>query len=315
MKQTRMIRAMAIVLAMLASAITLDAQSGAVAKLARELIEQVAKKGGKEAAEELARMGGETAVKEVLEKAAREGGEELAQKVTRYATEYGAAVVEGARVSPAKFITAFEGLQPAVRQGALQAIRREPEMMSALVADFGQDALVIGARHPGVGPQLLRKLGPQGAGLLQELSTDQAIQLGRLSKGIAAAGVSQRSELLALIRQAPGRVLDILERHPRILATTAALGAFLAVKDKFLGGSEVVLDKDGKPVVVTHTGVAERVVKVFQQPLTAILLVVGAALAFWAAIRLWAVFRLNRLRVAEAEKRAETKRNVAGTPH
>ncbi len=308
MKHARTARWVGVVVALLGLATILQAQSSALAKLARELVEQLAKTGGKEATEELARVGGEAAVKEVLEKAAREGGEELAQKLARYTTEYGAAVVQGARGSPAKFVSAFEGLSPTVRQGALQAIRREPELMSGLVSDFGRDALVVGARHPGVGPQLLRKLGPEGTGLLKDLSTDQAIQLGRLSPDIARASSLQRAQLLELIRRAPGRVLDILERHPKILATGAALGAFLAVKDKILGGSEVVLDANGKPVVVSKPGFVERVVKVFQRPLTGIMLVLGAFLAGWAVIRLWAAYRISRLRIAAAEKAADAER-------
>lgn len=55
---------------------------------------------------------------------------------------------------------------------------------------------------------------------------------------------------MGLISSAPEKILNLLETHPNILKTGAALVAFLAAKDQILGTKEVIIGPDGKPVQI-----------------------------------------------------------------
>ena len=282
---------------------TLDAraQEGTVIRRTVEVImEQISKKGGKEAAEELARIGGEKAVKEVVEKAAREGGEELAEKLGRYASEYGVAFLRGAELSPKTFISAFEELAPGMRIAAIQAIRREPELIPVLVERFGVDALEVAVKHPGVGTKLLSELGEEGAAVAKNLTTDEAIQLSKVAGNIAKLPSSERSQLLEVITRSPEKVLDLLERHPKVLTSGTLLAAFLASKDQALGRDEVTIGPDGRITRVFKSGLVERLLKEHSGGFGWLVGVLGLVLVCWATIRLWGIYCITKLKVASA---------------
>jgi hypothetical protein len=279
--------------------------------MAIDLVEQVAKKGGREAAEEIARIGGERAAEELLERAAKEGGQELAEKLAREATEHGVVILRGAKESPARFVKAFEELAPNMRAGALQAVSREPELMSGLVSQFGREALEIGAKHPGVGSSLMKTFGREGVEVVQKLSRDEAIQMARLSKEIAAVPAVQRSQLFELLAKAPGKVTDLLEKNPKVLMTAAGLTAFLASKDQILGPKPVIVDPDG--TIHPAPGLVEKVLEKFKQPLSAVIGVMGVAIAGLAGIKLWATYRISRIKVTSAARQFRAEgRNAVG---
>ena len=258
--------------------------------MAEALTEQLIKKGGTQAAEELAQIGGEKAAEDLLEKAAQEGGQDIAQKLAGEASEYGVVILKAAKPSPAKFVAAFEELAPELRTGAVEALGREPEAMSGLVSQFGKDALEVGARHPGVGVSLMETFGKEGVEIADKLSRDEGIQLARLSKEIAAVPASEQNQLMKMIGQAPGKVLDLLEEHPRVLTTAAGLTAFLAAKDQILGPKPIIIDPDG--TIRPAPGLAEKVIDKFRRPLTAVIGIIGLAIASWAGIRAWAAYRV-----------------------
>lgn len=293
------------------------AQGGSIVRrLAESIVETVTKKGGKEAAEELACIGGEKTVKEAVEKAVREGGGELAEKLERYSAEYGIAFLRAARRSPKTFIEAFEKLPQGIRDAAIQAVRREPELMAELVEQVGADALEVAAKHPGVGGQIVKDLGPEGAVIAKNLTTDCAVQLRKISGKIAKLPGSERSEILELVKRTPEKVLDLLEKHPNVLktgATTgAALTAFLASKDRLFGGYKVTVSPDGSIVRDYEPGLLERILTIpletFHAPLALLIGLLGLAIAVWAAIKLWAAYRISKFKVdATAVKYAEEK--------
>ena len=284
-----------LIILLLLSGLPVQAQLRQVGKLTREIVEAITKKSAKEGVEDLARLGGEKAVKELLEKAAREGGEEVAEKLAGQAVKYGPEVLMGAKVAPAKFVRAFDNLAKELKTPALQAIRREMDRLPAMVAEFGDDALLVAARHPGVGTTVLQKLGTDAAPALRSMATDDAIRLARFGDGIAKVPAGQKRELLDLIAKAPGKVLDALERAPKTLVTASFLTGFLASKDQLLGKSEIILGPDGKPVlgpdgkpmVVNKPGLPERILAPFTRPITAILYIVGLGVLALLLARSW----------------------------
>jgi len=301
----------------------LHGQTGAAVKAAREVIEAIGKKGGREGLEEVAHLGGERAVREVMERAYAEGGEELVNQLVRHSDTYGAGILHGARRSPARFAEAFEQVPEELKSAAVHAIQREPELMAGLIMRHGDHALLAGARHPGVGPRALSAFGDDAAELLPKLTTDQVIRLNRLAPEIANAAPARKAELLDLIGQAPKRVLDLLEEHPKVLLTGAGLSAFLLAKDQILGGDEIIIGPDGVPRVVSKPGVAGRAMETgretlndFRRPIGYLLGVVGLGLAGWVGARIWRTILLSRIKIRAVEKEArEQARSVGPTEH
>jgi hypothetical protein len=272
--------------------------------MASELAEALIRKGGQQGAKELMELGGETLAREALEKAAQEGGEKLAQRLANLALEHGAALLKVAKQSPSKFVSAFDELTPAMQKAAAQAITREPDLMARLFSNVGKEALAAAARHPGVGTQVVEALGRQGAEVLTKVTTDEAIQLSRLAPEIAKVAEPERRTLMGLIEKAPGQVMDLLEKHPRVLRNGAVLAGFLASRDQLLDllfrGKKVGIGPDGKPFI--EGGFIWRLFSLFGAPLTAVVGILAIAIGAWAAIKLWATYRVSRAKVTAAEK-------------
>ena len=280
-----------------------SAQASAVGKLAKQLVERITEKGGSKATRELVELGGEKGVHKILETASREGGEQLAERLAASATTHGSVILQGAKVSPAKFLTAFESVEPALREAALQGIRREPDLMARLVAEVGRDALLVEARHPGVGIKMLKELGADGANVAAKLSTDEAVQLSRIAKSVGGAPATQRRELLDLVAKAPAKTMSLLEKHPKVLTTAAMLTAFLASKEQLFGSEEVIVGPDGKIIKVGKPGFVSGILSLFHGPVSGLLYLVGATFVAWAGIKIWGTYRTTRAEVAAAEKR------------
>jgi hypothetical protein len=265
-------------------------QSAIVVRATKGFVEQIGIRGGKTASEEMVRLGGEKAVQEVLEKAANEGGEVLVEKTARYGIEYGPVFLQGAKESPLRFVSAFEKLPLNLRTGAIQEIRRETELMTRLVGEYGESALEIASRHPGVGPGVLSKIGGESSEFLATHPTDQVIRVARLADDIAKATPAQRSELMHLISKAPEKTLNLLETNPKVLMTSAGLVAFLAAKDQILGTEEVVIGPDGKPVTIgkvgTLSGLSKSLENILKYPLAILAAVAGLVIALVALSRL-----------------------------
>lgn len=303
-------RRLACVLMLLAPVMCL-AQARPIATAAKELAETLARQGGREAAQELAEIGGETAVRELLEAAAREGGESLVERTTQYAIAHGPLAVKALRPSPARMLTALNDLPPQLVKPALYAAARQPQVITKIVTEFGEGALEVAARHPGVGTRLVTSFGDDGIRVGRALSTDEAVTLARHADDIAALAPAQRSAVLSKIASSPKVVLEFLEKHPRILTTTAGVGTVLALKDQIVGTSEIVTGPDGRPVAVAKPGIIERMLTQERNPvrlgLRLLVLILACALAGWALIRLWGTWRIQRLRVAERANKSAPK--------
>lgn len=287
-----------------------EAQVSTVAKLARELVDVVIAKGGQQAARELAALGGESLARETLEAAVKEGGEALAQKLSARTIEYGPALLRVAKPSPAKFLSAFDELSPAVQRSVAQAMAREPELMANLFFKLGKESLVSAAKHPGVGTKVMDALGSEGAEALGKMSTDQAIQLGRITPQLARLPDPKRRGLLEMIGKAPGRTLELLERNPNVLRTGALVGLFLANQERILGGAEVITDANGNVSVVEKPGFVERLWKQTAQttPISVLFWVMGLILCGWGAVKIWGAYRVEKAKVRHQERHLEQAR-------
>lgn len=299
MKTPRLILIVAVLFLLGANAYS---QASTIAQVARELFEQLATKGGAHTAKQLAELGGEKAVQETLETAYREGGDALVQQLAKQADAYGPAFLEGAKISPSRFVQAFDALPQGVRAGALQAIRREPDTMAALVARHGEAALSVAAKHPGVAADIVSTLGDDGIRTLAKLDTDQAIRLARLTPDLAKVPEPQRKQWLDLIAAAPEKIFDLLENHPKVLGYATALGVIRMVKDQILGDSEIRVGPDGQSVLVEKPGLIDRAFRQFKPQIAIILLAAGACLVVWASVYIWRSYALSKISIDRARK-------------
>lgn len=272
-----------------------------ITKGVREIAEAIAKKGGKEAAQELAEFGGKKAIQEVLEKAAKEGGDELAEKVIRYGRKYGLSAIKTIDNSPALYVKALDGIPETLVERALWAAQREPATMTRLLSKHGSDALQIAARHRGVGADIVTKLGDDGVRMARNLSESQAVILARHADDIASLPPVQKSQVVDAILAAPGRIIDYMEKHPKVFMTAAGITTLVALKDDVLGrDEEVTVNPDGSKTV-RNRGFVERVFQMFEKPISSILIVIALIVGGWGTIRIWGVHRREKIKVARDE--------------
>jgi len=256
----------------------------AQAKLARAAVEEslqlLLRKSTTEAAEQLTRLGGETAAREILEKASAEGGETLVRQVTALGLEHGPAALRVIKPAPAKIVGALESLSTEMRPVALRALEREPAALTNLVSRFGPEALEAAAKHPGVATTLGEKLGAEGLQTARTLTTDQAITVARHADEIAALAPAERAGVLAKLRSAPAAVVRLLENNPKTLRTAAGVALVLGLKNELFNPATI----DGKPAGLlprmwdTTAGLA-------RQPIGYAATILLGLLSFWALVK------------------------------
>lgn len=289
-------------------------QAHVITRGVQEIIEAIAQKSAKEATQELTEFGGKKAIQETLEKAAREGGDELVAKVVTYGRRYGISAMRVINHAPVHYIKALDDLPEELIERAVWAVQREPAVMTRLVRDYGADALLIAAKHRGVGGDLVSKLGSAGVRLGKALPESQAVVVTRHADEIAALPQSQQSRVIEAMLAAPSRTLDYLEKHPKVLLTAAGVGTFIALKDEILGTDEEVSTTPDGTRIVRRRGFAERTLEQFRKPIVLILAVIAGILALWGLTKIWGVYRLEKLRIANKELALQQKRNAASRP-
>ena len=273
-----------------------------ITKGVREIAEAIAKKGGKEAAQELAEFGGKQAIQEVLEKAAKEGGDELVEKVIKYGRKYGLSAVKTIDNAPALYIKALDGIPETLVERALWAAQREPATMTRLLSQHGSDALQIAARYRGVGTDIVAKLGDDGVRMARNLTEDQAVIIARHADDIAGLPSSQKNQVVEAILAAPGRVIDHMEKHPKVFMTAAGIATLVALKDDVLGTDEETTTNPDGSTTTRKRGFVERILDRFQKPVSAVLVVLAVIVGCWGAVKIWGCYRRERVKVALAEK-------------
>ena len=279
-------------------------QAQVAGEVIREATEQIFKQAGREGLEQLAEMGGRQAVEQVMEQSAREGGDQLVRKVTQYGIEDGPAALRAIGRSPAKMVEALDGLSPELRTAGLQAVERNPKLMTNLIRQYGSGAMEVAARHPGVGEKLTQTLGTDGIKLGRELTTDQSIIAARYAEDIAKLPAVERAGVVGKIGEMPGRVLGFLESHPRTLRTAAGVAVVMAIKDQIIGdkGTTTVLPDGTVVTTASHPGLIERmfpsVSRFVYQPMMILAGVVAVGVAGWFGVHLWGKWRIQMLRAA-----------------
>jgi len=252
--------------------------SQATEAAAEELIDVMLREGGEAAASELTELGGKTAVSALLQRAASEGGEKLVDRVVQFGSRYGPSALMAIEPSPSQMVRAFDRLPPDLIRPAIQAAAREPKLLSRLVSAYGNAALELAGRQPGIAPALIEKLGPDGIRIGNRLTTDQAVALARHADDIAVLPSAERNQFMDAMMKAPAQVLDYLEAHPKVLLTAGGVSAFIGAKENILGSA--AQSSDHAP---SSRGFIERVttrlIDKIGAPLTAavVLLVLGVS--------------------------------------
>jgi hypothetical protein len=286
------------------------AQEGTlVRKAAQEVFEffvaQAGKRGGAAIEKELVELGGETVVREVFEQVAKESGEEGVKSLVRLSKSYGIDAILAAKVAPRLTATGMQRVAPELARGALRALTRPAEraVLERIDSALVPGALEAAARHPGVGAQVVEKLGVAGVLASERCDTDVLIELSRsgFPEKIAALPLRERKSLLTTIA-------TFLEEHPKTVLTGTALAVFLNYKDEFLGGKgEFVAGLDGIPVWVPKAGMIERVVK---QTLSYVLPVFALIVGLWGLNRIYWAWRWSKLSHAlNAQSLARSRNN------
>ena len=253
-------------LCILAFICTVASAPAQLSGIAAEVSEVIIKKLGQSAAKEFAEAGGEATVRAIVQKAAAEGGEASARQVATLCERFGPSALHAVKASPARLAGSLGKMPDDLLEAAVRAAGREPELVGKLVGQFGDDALLVAAKHPGVGTQISGKLGKEGIAIAKQLPTTDVVRLARAADEIAAIAPLERAAVLAKLRRTGTAALDYLERHPKLLATTAGVSVFLAVKDDLLGNKDA-------------PGLVERVIgntlTTFRNPLSVLLLAIA----------------------------------------
>ncbi len=273
------------------------AQEGTLARAAaKEAFDFVAgqaeRQSAKAMAKELTEFGGETAVREVFEQVARESGEEGVKTLVQLSKSYGLDAIRAAKVAPRLTLLA-EKVSPELAPGALRALLRPEERaaLERLGSELAPGALEAAAKHPGVGVQVVDRLGVAGLKASQRYDTDAVIQLVKSSEAnrIAALPAAERAGLLK-------RVAQFIEQHPKTVLGASGLGLFILYKDDLLGNKgEIILGPDGTPMYVPKTGIIERS---SNRILEWLLPIVAAIVGLWGANRLFWAWRWSKVSYA-----------------
>lgn len=266
-----------LVSAILSTSIPAHAQGGMVRKGVTELLEYFTKSGAKESAKQLAEMGGEKAVREVLEKAATQGGDDLVVQVVRLGKSNGPRALRAMEEDPALMTKALQSLPEGKVADAVIEASRQPSLMAKLMRAHGDEVLTASARHPGIGTQVIEEFGGAGLKATRDLGTDEIIVLAR-TKGFRE-----------LPQATQGKFISLLDRDSRAVTNflrLAAGGTAIVLTADFVNNlEEEVFGKDGKvgrltKAMVTYSWIGGGIL--------------AAALAAYAFIKLWGVWRKTR---------------------
>jgi hypothetical protein len=287
------------------------AQEGTLVRAAaKEAVEffagQAERQGAKAVTTELTEFGGETAVREVFQQVAKETGEEGVKKLVQLSKSYGLDAVRAAKVAP-RLTTLAEGVAPELAPSALRALLRPEEraLLEPLSKDLATGALEAAARHPGVGVQVVDKLGVAGLKASKQYDTDAIIQLVKSTeaKSLAALPSAEKAGLLK-------RVAQFIEQHPKTVLGAAGLGLFIRYKDELLGDKgEIVTGPDGTPIYVPKTGILERS---SNRILEWLLPTVAAIIGLWGANRLFWAWRWSKVSYAAKTAGMGTTNQIDG---
>ena len=305
-----------------------SAPASPASMLGKALARYMSTKAASESAEKVTKELGEATVERVALRIVKDSGEEGLERVSQLVVKYGPDVIHAIDNTPAvspllKALDDVPADQVATAVARLAAGQQGKELAETTLR-YGAKSLRAEIAHPGVGGRFVRALGDDGASLCSRLSTDEAIALGRHMDGIAALPASQRQSLLDLINKDKDRffawLAAFMEKNPgKTIGSVTFLAVFLPNSERILGGDEILLDKDGNAQIVRKPGLAGQVGETLVKPLTqglswlsrGVAIVVVAACAAYASIKLWGIWRRERRRTPKSES---PKNRIADEP-
>ncbi len=235
------------------------AQVGTLAKKGvEEILEAIAKRSGQEGVKEVMDKFGREGVEELLQKATQEGGEQAAKSVIKIAGEYGIQGINVLRRSPVVFARALDEIPPDLVRPALGAVEREPELLTRVVTKFGSRGVQAELKHPGVGGQLVDTLGADGLKLADGLATKDVKGLLPYASDIAQLPPAERGKVLEKILALPGKVVECLNKNPKVLYTAAGVATVLGLGNEAQAAADHAIDHLASP---ENSGALERTVK------------------------------------------------------
>jgi hypothetical protein len=277
-----------------------------VETLGRAATKWFARKGVSESGEQLAKYGGRELVERVAKTLVREGGEEALEKAATLTAKYGPDVLRviDDAPSPTTLLRALDDI-PADSVGtAIARLGADGPPLQTLVQRYGSGMLKAELRNPGVSVGLVRSLGDDGLRLATSLGGDDAIMIARYADDIAALPAEQKEGVLKLLYGDTKRMVTFigrfLENNPgATLFYGSATALLLANSERLLGGDEIVIDKDGNPIVVSKPGLVERTIhfllnKLVGPVLYVLLPIVALGCVAWMAIKLYFTYQRER---------------------
>jgi len=286
---------------------------------------------GKEAGEQMAKEVPEVLIKRVTTKIVREGGEESIEQVSIMVEKIGPDVLRAIDNAPvsAPVLRALDDLpaEQATKAAARLAARETGSELAEVTVKHGTKALTSELRHPGIGGQMVRLFGDDGASLCGKLTADQAITVGRHADDIAKLPVTQRNAVISMIGEQSDRMCRFMgqfvsDNPGKVLFTGVATTIVLANADKVLGDAELVYDQAGNPVLIEKSGLIERLLGPVIGPAArgVALLVNGVAIigilfvAAYALIKLCKIWSTNKtLSGGENITASDNPKQVAAT--
>jgi hypothetical protein len=109
----------------------------------------------------------------------------------------------------------------------------------------------------------------------------------RHADDIAKLPRAKQKDVVEAIGKYPAKALDYLEKHPRILLTTAGVGTFLAL----FGGSRTADDGGSGGPTTTLEWTIKQIFKTFRSEIGMIFIAIALGICGWSAVRIWKAWR------------------------
>lgn len=273
-----------------------------------------------ETAKEIAKIGGKEVVEGLARRTVAEGGDQALKRVVTNTTKYGPDYVRvlGRASSPVSLVGTLDELPADSVQRAIGLLGKKGsgEALQSIVEKAGVRALEADLAHPGIGASLVETLGDDGYRLATTLGGDDAITLARCAPAIGKLPQAEKASVLKLLHDDAAGMVSFMgrfiEKNPgKVLFTPAATIVILANSERLLGGDDIVLDAEGNPVVVSKPGLLERGANGFLDRLMPFLItamaLVSVGAMVWLGVRLFYVWQHERLRLERAKQEAQSR--------
>jgi hypothetical protein len=194
-------------------------------KAAKEAVEYVLQKFGKEAA--------------------AEGAERLATKTEALAIKHGDEVFAAVKKTGPRGLKLIEEAGPGGQDAArllgkfgddARAVVGDPAALS-LAGKYGDDAAAAMIKHPEIAQPVVAAYGKAGAKAMSEVGVENGRRLAAMVDGGELAKIGRGEELLGVVAKFGDRGMEFIYRHRKVLVTAAVLTAFLANPQPYIDGT------------------------------------------------------------------------------